>query len=125
LEFGLQLCCATVLLNFVHFPHQSTEQPLLCVRPVQLNLKPQPVCRLRERFPPPSSFDFEARGTLSQEGFNLLSGLLQLNPANRITAQEALDHRWCARRPGCPCLPVMCLLHGLCCHGLVACPRQL
>jgi serine/threonine protein kinase len=55
--------------------------------------------RLRERFPTPSSFDFEARGTLSDEGFKLLTGLLQLNPARRLTAQEALDHRWCASAP--------------------------
>ena len=52
--------------------------------------KQQPHSKLRERFPPHA---FGKNTTsLSNEGFDLLSRLLHLDPAQRLTAAEALDH---------------------------------
>ena len=96
LWIGAALFCKE---QVIEHSHSLSSLNLAVCAELQLNLKPQPFNRLRERFPPPSSFDFEARGTLSDEGFKLLNGLLQLNPAKRITAQEALDHRWCKFSP--------------------------
>lgn len=57
----------------------------------------QPRNRLRERFPLPGT-THDGRNPLSAEGFALLSGLLQLDPSRRPTAEEALNHPWCALR---------------------------
>jgi serine/threonine protein kinase len=61
----------------------------------QFNFMSQPRNRLRERFPP---LTHDGRNALSGEGYALLSGLLQLDPSRRLTAEEALSHRWCALR---------------------------
>ena len=74
-------------------PHILSGPPRCLVR-AQLNFKAQP-SRLREAFPPVNP-NYEARGTLSVAGFDLLSRLLELNPARRITASQALEHDWCA-----------------------------
>ena len=66
---------------------------------VQLQFKPQPLNRLREKFPAPSFHDDGGRGRLTEEGFKLLSGLLTLNPEKRLTAAEALQSKWCGRLP--------------------------
>jgi cell division cycle 2-like protein len=51
----------------------------------------QPGSFLRNRFPSPR----EARiRTLSEAGFEVLSGLLRCNPEKRLTAEQALQHRW-------------------------------
>ena len=39
-------------------------------------------------------FDFGAFLEMSPEGLDLLKGLLQRNPAKRITAKEAINHPW-------------------------------
>ena len=65
----------------------------------QLQFKPQPLNRLREKFPAPSFHDDGGRGRLTEEGFKLLSGLLTLNPEKRLTAAEALQSKWCGRLP--------------------------
>ena len=69
--------------------------------------------RLQEKFPRSLGF-IEAPGTLSEKGFDLLQGLLTLNPATRFTAAEALAHPWCASGHGrfllpgiCPALPMI------------------
>lgn len=50
---------------------------------------------LRERFPPPARLDVGRPG-LSDAGFDLLNRLLALDPARRISAEEARHHAWCA-----------------------------
>lgn len=47
--------------------------------------------KLREKFP---KMGVGGRHGLSPAGFDLLSRLLCINPARRITASEALDHPW-------------------------------
>jgi serine/threonine protein kinase len=49
------------------------------------------VSRLRQEFPAHTAY---GQG-LTDTGFDLLNRLLALDPARRITAKEALDHRWC------------------------------
>jgi len=39
-------------------------------------------------------FDFGAFLDMSPEGLHLLKGLLQRDPAKRITAKEAINHPW-------------------------------
>lgn len=47
--------------------------------------------QLRSKFP--TVFFGGSAPVLSDAGFDLLSKLLEMNPANRITAEEALKHR--------------------------------
>lgn len=54
--------------------------------------------KLREKFPKTGS---GGRHGLSPAGFDLLSRLLCINPARRITASEALDHDWFQYVTGC------------------------
>lgn len=68
-------------------------QPLL-PRFVQIKFPQQPYNLLRTKFPTPTALD--TRSGLSDAGFDLLNRLLTLDPANRITAREALQHKWCA-----------------------------
>ncbi|KAK9902816.1 hypothetical protein WJX75_007237 [Coccomyxa subellipsoidea] len=62
----------------------------------KFNFMSQPRNRLRERFPP---LTHDGRNALSAEGYALLSGLLQLDPSRRLTAEEALSHRWFSEQP--------------------------
>lgn len=64
---------------------------------------------LREKFPRPIGL-IETPGTLSDKGFNLLQGLLTLCPAKRLSAEDALQHPWCAALP----------LHFVCLGALFA-----
>jgi cell division cycle 2-like protein len=50
---------------------------------------------LRIKFPPPAE-GMRIRGppALSDAGFEVLSGLLRCNPDKRLTAAQALQHRW-------------------------------
>lgn len=50
--------------------------------------------KLSEKFPV-RRFDFDGR-SLSDAGFELLSGLLTLDPERRLTADQALSHKWYA-----------------------------
>jgi cell division cycle 2-like protein len=53
--------------------------------------------RLRELFP---THSFSASSNaLSEQGFNLLQGLLTYNPAKRLTAAEALAHPYFSEAP--------------------------
>ena len=52
--------------------------------------------QLRKRFPATS---FDGRPTLTDAGFELLSALLAYDPARRMSAPEALAHRWFAESP--------------------------
>ena len=56
---------------------------------------------------PVRRFDFDGR-TLSEAGFDLLSSLLTLDPERRATAEEALNHRWCAPLLPASFLPTEC-----------------
>ncbi|XP_047079712.1 putative cyclin-dependent kinase F-2 [Lolium rigidum] len=55
----------------------------------------QPESFLRIKFPPPAE-GMRIRGSpaLSDAGFEVLSGLLRCNPDKRLTAAQALQHRW-------------------------------
>lgn len=53
--------------------------------------------RLHEKFPRASGLlGPDVPGSLSDQGLDLLKGLLRLDPAKRLTAAEALNHPWCA-----------------------------
>ncbi|KAL4517200.1 hypothetical protein Ndes2437B_g06807 [Nannochloris sp. 'desiccata'] len=53
---------------------------------------------LRGHFPAPGPV-FDGRPTLSESGFDLLQGLLELCPEKRMSAQQALDHPWFREHP--------------------------
>ena len=53
---------------------------------------------LRRKFPPPGPSYF-GRPTLSDSGFDLLRGLLELCPQKRLSAAEALRHPWFQEHP--------------------------
>ncbi|GIL84950.1 hypothetical protein Vretimale_9792 [Volvox reticuliferus] len=57
-------------------------------------LRPQP-SQLRQRF----TSSFGSGATLTEAGFDLLSRLLSYDPQQRISAAEALDHRWFTESP--------------------------
>ena len=64
---------------------------------VQINLEftHQLPSRLHEKFPRASGLlGHDQPGSLSDQGLDLLRGLLRLNPAKRLTAAEALEHPW-------------------------------
>lgn len=60
--------------------------------------------KLRSKFP--TVFFGGSAPVLSDAGFDLLSQMLEMNPANRISAEDALKHRWFqeAPRPVTPAL---------------------
>ncbi|KAM3405000.1 hypothetical protein ACQJBY_007849 [Aegilops geniculata] len=49
---------------------------------------------LRNKFPCPTKARIKGPPTLSEAGFEVLSGLLRCNPEKRLTAEQALKHRW-------------------------------
>lgn len=55
----------------------------------------EPFNKLRTEFPAPTGFGFDRAPGLTEAGFDLLSGLLTLDPAKRISAKTALNHAWC------------------------------
>ena len=56
------------------------------------NYPPQP-SRLAEKFPRSMGL-IEQPGSLSEKGFDLMRGLLTLNPDSRTSAAQALQHPW-------------------------------
>ncbi|KAL4459167.1 hypothetical protein ABPG75_014032 [Micractinium tetrahymenae] len=64
----------------------------------KFNLGKYPSGNLRQRFPPPG-LGFDGRPSLSEQGFHLLSSLLELCPERRISCEEALEHPWFREHP--------------------------
>ena len=60
---------------------------------VQLNLREQRRT-IREVLPAASRFD--PNSGLTEAGFDLVERMLAMNPSQRISADSALDHEWCA-----------------------------
>ena len=85
----------TIVLMFAHHHRKQLE----CIGLPVANS----VALLQFKFPPTQSklldkfpvrrFDFDGR-SLSEAGFELLNGLLSLDPERRLTADQALSHRW-------------------------------
>jgi serine/threonine protein kinase len=69
---------------------QIANQPTYSLRCAQVIPSGMP-SKLREKFPKSS---FDGRSTLTDAGLDLLSRLLALDPEQRITAAEALQHAW-------------------------------
>ncbi|KFG28427.1 putative cell-cycle-associated protein kinase CDK, partial [Toxoplasma gondii RUB] len=64
------------------------------------NSPPQCQPSWREVFPPPSKhLAMGSSGVLTDLGLDLLQKLLELNPAKRITAAEALQHEYFQEKP--------------------------
>ncbi|KAK3142231.1 hypothetical protein QOZ80_4BG0343930 [Eleusine coracana subsp. coracana] len=63
---------------------------------VKVNFVKQPYNRLRDKFPAAS---FSGRPILSEAGFDLLNSLLTYDPDKRISADEALQHKWFSEVP--------------------------
>ena len=64
----------------------------------KFNFKGQKKSVLRQKFPAPGPV-FDGRPMLSESGFDLLSGLLDLCPERRLSAQAALEHPWFREHP--------------------------
>ncbi|KAL4427156.1 hypothetical protein ABPG77_001160 [Micractinium sp. CCAP 211/92] len=64
----------------------------------KFNLGKYPAGNLRQRFPAPG-LGFDGRPSLSEQGFHLLSSLLELCPERRMSCEEALDHAWFREHP--------------------------
>jgi cell division cycle 2-like len=89
-----QLCCMTDVLGVP----DDREWPWFASTPFATELLPdlpyvQRQNLLRKRFP---------EKMLSEEGYEVLSGLLEWNPDNRMTASAALKHPWFAALNGAP-----------------------
>ncbi|KAL6652485.1 hypothetical protein ACP70R_011410 [Stipagrostis hirtigluma subsp. patula] len=63
---------------------------------VKVNFVKQPYNRLRDKFPAAS---FSGRPILSEAGFDLLNRLLTYDPDKRISADDALKHKWFSEVP--------------------------
>ncbi|KAK4773322.1 hypothetical protein SAY87_028341 [Trapa incisa] len=68
------------------------------------NFVKQPYNLLRKKFPATS---FTGSTVLSESGFDLLNRLLTYDPEKRITAHEALNHRWFQEVPLPTCKELM------------------
>ena len=105
--------CCTCALQAGHVPADEAPAPDLVQGlgyPKPLNLAPasgplraqvnlefpvQLPSRLHEKFPRASGLlGPDVPGSLSDQGLDLLKGLLRLDPAKRLTAAQALDHPW-------------------------------
>lgn len=64
----------------------------------KFNLGKHPAGTLRQRFPAPG-LGFDGRPSLSEQGFHLLSSLLELCPERRMSCEEAQDHPWFREHP--------------------------
>ncbi|XP_031476335.1 cyclin-dependent kinase G-2-like [Nymphaea colorata] len=63
------------------------------------NFVRQPYNKLREKFPKFTATSFSGKPTLSDAGFDLLNRLLTYDPEKRITADDALEHKWFTEPP--------------------------
>jgi len=63
----------------------------------KVQFKPQPFNHLRNKFKRGASFTSET--ALSDAGFDLLKSMLSLDPKQRITAKEALEHEYFSEQP--------------------------
>lgn len=70
--------------------------PTTPLQPPQLQFAPSR-SKLREKFPKVALHG--STPPLTDAGFDLLARLLALDPAQRISAQEALEHPWFAEPP--------------------------
>ena len=61
-----------------------------------MKLRPQPFNRLRDKFRRTS---FTSATALSEQGLDLLTKMLTLNPAKRISAKEAQQHGYFREEP--------------------------
>lgn len=64
----------------------------------RIHLHPQPENRLRSLFPSPQA-PTPGAGGLSAQGYDLLRGLLELDPTRRIPAAVACQHPWFSELP--------------------------
>lgn len=82
-----------VLLNYTSRMKENVLYKDLLTSSLSLQLKLRRQERtIREILPAASTFDPNAG--LTEAGFDLIEGMLALDPKKRITAQEALRHRW-------------------------------
>ena len=58
------------------------------------------IYKLRDQISSTGKLDLEFLEELSEAGREVLTGLLAFNPAERITAAEALEHRWFSKPKG-------------------------
>lgn len=77
-------------------PNPQPQVPPTPPPPNPSQIAPGKPSMLRQKFP---RVNLGGGPMLSDAGFDLLSRMLALNPAKRITAKEALEHPWFAEGP--------------------------